>query len=46
MGKKKPIKKEDVQASQNDYDQEKYPKVRKKKIVYRSYTLGRRMGLR
>ncbi|NOY78181.1 MAG: hypothetical protein GXO76_09980 [Calditrichaeota bacterium] len=46
MGKKKVIKKKELQASENDYDQEKDPKVRKKKIVYRSYTLGRRMGLR
>ncbi len=46
MRKKKSIKKSDKQSSPNAVDREKDPKVRKKKIVYRSYTLGRRMGLR
>lgn len=46
MGKRKPIKKEKSLPAQNNSDQDKKPKANKKKIVYRSYTLGKRMGLR
>ena len=46
MRSKKGIKKEPIHSAQKKNDLAKDQRVKKKKIVYRSYTLGRRMGLR
>ncbi len=46
MGKRKPIKKDRSPSDQNDTERDKNPKAKNKKIVYRPYTLGKRMGIR